>query len=129
MFDNLTNENVMLYAIKCYDTPNCVMSEFEEDFNRILYIKKSFTKYTRCSDLNARLILNHIMIIYNVFGIECATRLLFHRLDEDQYEYIKPFLIMLNYMPSVVKGIRGEDIISSDIPLNREIVTCLRTLS
>ena len=128
MFDNLNDENLLLYAIKCYDTPNCVMSEFNEDYSRIYLIKKLFTKYLNNSELNTRLILNHIVILYNVFGSEGATRLLFYNIKEEYYSLLKPFLILLNYMPDVVSGVNGEDIISSDISLNQEVVTCLRNL-
>lgn len=128
MFDDLNDENFMLYAVKCYDTPNCVMSEFEEDFNRIFLLKKIFTKYTNFGELNVRLILNHIVIIYNVFGVEGATRILFFVLKDDHYPLLKPFLILLNFMPNVVYGIKGQDIRSSDISLNQEIVSCLRVL-
>ena len=128
MFDNLNDENLMLYAIKCYDTPNCVMSEFHEDYSRIYLIKKLFTKYLNNSELNARLILNHIVIVYNVFGSEGATRLLFFHLKEEHYPLLKPFLILLHFMPDVVYGIDGKNVLSSEIPLEEEIVKCLRVL-
>lgn len=128
MFDNLNDDNLLMYAIKCYDTPNCVMSEFHEDYSRIYLIKKLFTKYLNNAELNARLILNHIVIVYNVFGSEGATRLLFFHLKEEHYPLLKPFLILLNFMPDVVYGIDGDDILSSQIALDEEIVRCLRAL-
>ena len=128
MFDDLNDANFMMYAIKCYDTPNCVTSEFQEDFNRIFLVKKLFTKYLNSGELNVRLILNHIVIIYNVFGVEAATRILFFQLKEDHYSLLKPFLIMLNFMPDVVYGIEGKNIRSADVPLDGEIVKCLRVL-
>jgi len=129
MFDQLNDSNILLYAIKCYDTPNCVMSEFEDDFNRIYRIKKAFTKYKKGKELNFQLILNHIVILYNVFGVECATRLLFYKLDVDHYSLVKPFLLALNYMPDAVFGIQNKNVLSSDIPLDKEIVECLRHLA
>ncbi len=128
MFDNLNDENLLMYAIKCYDTPNCVMSEFHEDYSRIYLLKKLFTKYLNNSELNTRLILNHIVIVYNVFGSEGATRLLFFHLKEEHYPLLKPFLILLNFMPDAVYGIDGVDILSSEISLDEEIVKCLRAL-
>ena len=128
MFDNLNDDNLLMYAIKCYDTPNCVMSEFHEDYSRIYLIKKLFTKYMNSSEPNTRLILNHIVIVYNVFGSEGATRLLFFHLKDEHYPLLKPFLILLNFMPDVVYGIDGVDILSSEIPLDEEIVKCLRAL-
>jgi len=128
MFGNLNDENLLMYAIKCYDTPNCVMSEFHEDYSRIYLLKKLFTKYLNNSELNTRLILNHIVIVYNVFGSEGATRLLFFHLKEEHYPLLKPFLILLNFMPDAVYGIDGVDILSSEISLDEEIVKCLRAL-
>jgi hypothetical protein len=128
MFDDLNDDNLLMYAIKCYDTPNCVMSEFHEDYSRIYLLKKLFTKYLNANELNVRLILNHIVIVYNVFGSEGATRLMFFHLKEEHYSLLKPFLILLNFMPDVIYGIDGKDILSADIPLEEEIVKCLRAL-
>jgi hypothetical protein len=66
--------------------------------------------------------------VYNVFGSEGATRLLFFHLKEEHYSLLKPFLILLNFMPDVIYGIDGKDILSADIPLEEEIVKCLRAL-
>mgnify|MGYP006273721215 CR=1 FL=1 len=127
MFDNLNDANYLLYAAKVYDKPNAVMSEFEEDLNRILYIKRLFTKYYATGVLKERLVMNHIVILYNVFG-DAATRLLFLKLDEKDYEVLKPFLILLNHMPEIVYGINGKNILSSDIHLDTGTVECLRFL-
>lgn len=118
----------MLYAAKVYDRPDAVMSEFEEDLNRILYIKRLLTKYYSTGFLKERLLLNHIVVLYNVFGVEAATRLLFFKLDERDYEVIKPFLIFLNYLPIVVHGIRGKDIITNEIKLDEHSIECLRKI-
>lgn len=128
MFDNLTDENISLFAAKAYDKPNAVMSEFEEDLCRILYIKRLLTKYYSTKILKDRLIMNHLVILYNVFGIEAATRLLFYRLDVSDLEIIKPFLMFLNFLPETVYGINGKDIITTEIRLNQDAVKCLRNL-
>lgn len=128
MFENLSDENFLLYAIKCYSSPNAIMSEFEEDLNRIQYIKRLITKYRDSGEFKGRLILNHIVVLYNVFGVDGATKILFFKLDERDYEIIKPFLVFLNYMPEVVYGIRGKNIRSSDIKLDQEAIKCLREL-
>lgn len=128
MIENLCDENFLLYAIKCYSKPNAVISEFEEDLNRIQYIKRLITKYRDSGEFKGRLILNHIIVLYNVFGVEGATRILFYKLEEKDYEIIKPFLVFLNYMPEVVYGIRGKNLRSSDIGLDQEAVKCLREL-
>jgi hypothetical protein len=128
MFHDLNDSNFMLYAAKVYDRPNAVMSEFEEDINRLLYIKRLLTKYYSSGVLKERLILNHIIVLYNVFGIEAATRLLFFKLDEKDYQVIKPFLIFLKFLPPVVYGISGRDILTSEILLDEGSLQCLANL-
>jgi len=128
MFDDLNDDNFLLYAIKCYSKPNAIMSEFEEDLNRIQYIKRLITKYRDSGEFKGRLILNHITVLYNVFGVEGATRILFFKLDEKDYEIIKPFLLFLNYMPIVVRGIRGKNYLSAQIEMDEEAVKCLKQL-
>lgn len=128
MFDDLTEDNFLLYAIKAFDSPSCVMSEFEEEMNRIQYIKRLFTKYYNGSELKDRLIINHLMVLYNVFGVEAATRILFYKLEEKDYSVLKTFLVFLNFMPARVRGIRGKDIIASDISLDVGTVRCLRKI-
>lgn len=128
MFHDLNDSNFMLYAAKVYDRPNAVMSEFEEDINRLLYIKRLLTKYYSTGVLKERLILNHIIVLYNVFGIEAATRLLFFKLDEKDYQVIKPFLIFLKFLPPVVYGISGRDILTGEILLDEGSLQCLANL-
>lgn len=128
MFHDLNDGNFMLYAAKAYDKPNAVMSEFEEDINRLLYIKRLLTKYYSSGILKERLILNHIIVLYNVFGIEAATRLLFFKLDEKDYQVIKPFLIFLKFLPPVVYGISGRNIITAEILLDEGSLQCLANL-
>jgi hypothetical protein len=72
--------------------------------------------------------LNHIIILYNVFGIEVATRILFCKVEEKDYEVLKTFLVFLNFMPDIVYGINGKNIISSDIQLDKGAVECLRNI-
>lgn len=126
MFENLDDDNYLLYAAKVYDKPNAVISEFEEDLSRILYIKRLLTKYYSTKVLKDKLMMNHIVVLYNVFGIEAATRLLFFKLEEKDYETIVPFLIYLNFLPKTVKGIKGIDIFTDTIKLNPEVIQCLR---
>jgi hypothetical protein len=128
MFHDLNDSNFTLYAAKVYDRPNAVMSEFEEDINRLLYIKRLLTKYYTSGVLKERLILNHIIVLYNVFGIEAATRLLFFKLDDKDYQVIKPFLIFLKFLPPVVYGISGRDILTCEILLDEGSLQCLANL-
>ncbi len=128
MFENLSETNVLLYAAKCYDKPNCVISEFDDDYKKIRYIKRLLQKYRLTGEIKQRLLLNHLIVLQNVFGIEASTRMLFFRIDERDYAALKTFLIYTSAMPEKIIGIRGSDIISSDIPLDPKIVDILRKL-
>lgn len=121
-FDDLNDENILLYAIKAYERPICIMSEFESDFKRVKYIKRLFGRFRASGDLKERNILNHIIVFYNVFGIPAATRLLFFKIDEKDHDLLKTFLVYLSFMPSEVQGIRGKDIQSFDIPIDINIL-------
>jgi len=126
MFDNLIEENILLFAAKSYDKPNCIHSEFEEDYKKIRYIKRLLQRYRMNGKIKERLILNHLIVLQNVFGIEASTRMLFFRIDQRDWSSLKTFLIFTSAMPKIVRGIRGENIISSDIPLEHYIVSILR---
>jgi len=128
IFDDLNDENFLLYAMKAYSSPYCIMSEFESDLKRIKYLKRLFRRYKVTKILKERLILNHIILLYNVFGVEAATRTLFFKIDENNYDILKTFLIYLNYMPNKVKGINGTDIDSSDILLDMDVADILRKI-
>jgi hypothetical protein len=128
MFDDLNDENFTIYAMKSYNSPNCIMSEFEGDLKRTKYLKKLFRKYKKSNILKERLILNHIILVYNVFGIEAATRILFYKIDDRDYDILKTFLLYLNYMPERVFGIRGNNIDSSTIMVDLNIAEILRKL-
>jgi hypothetical protein len=126
-FDDLTNDNILLYAAKAYDKPNCIMSEFKEDMKRFNYLKRLFKRYRKVGELREQLVLNHLVVIYNVFGPEVATRLLFFKMSKDDYSALKTYLLFLSCMPERVKGIKGHDIISSEIPVDMTIADILRT--
>jgi hypothetical protein len=128
MFDDLTEDNYLLYAMKAYMSPHYIMSEFEGDLKRTKYLKRLFRRYKITNYLKERLILNHLILLYNVFGAEPTTRILFFRIDECDYDVLKTFLIYLNYMPDVVKGINGKDIISSDILIDMNVADILRKI-
>lgn len=128
MFEDLNNENFILYAMKAYDRPNCLMSEFKEDMKRFNYLKRLFHKYRKASELKEQLVLNHLVVVYNVFGPEPATRMLFYRMSKDDYSALKTYLLFLNTMPNVVKGIKGHDIVSSDIEVDMTIAEVLRKI-
>lgn len=127
-FENLTDENIMLYAAKAYDRPNCIMSEFTEDMKRLNYLKRLFRRYHKHGEMRERLILNHIVVLYNIFGPEVTTRILFYNANKEDYSILKTYLLFLNLMPERVWGINGKDIISSDIPVDMKIAEVLRNL-
>ena len=128
MFDDLTDDNFIMYAMKAYESPQCLMSEFEGDLKRTKYLKRLFRKYKATKILKERLILNHLILLYNVFGAEAATRILFYRIDEKDYDVLKTFLLYLNFMPDRVLSINGKDIISSNINVDLKIADILRQL-
>ena len=124
-FHELNDDNIVYFAMKNYTNPSCTgIEEFQEDFNRFKYVKRLFNRYQSTGTLRERLILNHIITIYNVFGIEPSTRIFFNRLDETQYSLIKTFLVYLNFFPE--KNFDGIDIVK--IPLDSKIIKILRSL-
>jgi len=125
MLDDLNDDNFMIYAMKCYNAPNCIMSEFENDIKRTKYLKRLFRRYKVTKSLKERLILNHIILLNNVFGHQAVARILFYRIDERDYDVLKTFLTYLNIMPDVIYGIRGKTIHTADIPLDENIVEIL----
>jgi hypothetical protein len=128
MFDDLNEDNFMMYAMKCYESPNCIMSEFEGDIKRTKYLKRLFRRYKVTKTLKERLILNHIILLNNVFGPEVTSRILFYRIDERDYDILKTFLSYLNIMPDYIVGIRGKNINSADIQVDMNIAEILRTI-
>jgi len=128
MFEELNEDNFMMYAMKCYESPNCVMSEFEGDIKRTKYVKRLFRRYKVTKTLKERLILNHIILLNNVFGPEVTSRILFYRIDERDYDILKTFLSYLGIMPEMVWGINGKNIRSADIPVDMNIAEILRTI-
>ena len=128
--NKLDESNFLLYAAKHYDNAQCFDTvEFYEDLNRFKYLKRLFNKYREGGELKERLILNHIMVLYNLFGTLATTRMLFLKLRG--YEsYFTPFLVFLNYLPDVIIGIGIENktIHTSDIKLDTHIVEALRKI-
>jgi hypothetical protein len=129
MFDNLTSENILLYTVKAYEKPNCIMSEFKQDVKRFNYLKRLFLRYRKYDELRERLVINHLVVIYNVFGVEVATRILFYKIHKDDYSALKTYLLFLNYMPEIIRGIKDEDIFSSDIAVDMKIAEVLRQIN
>ena len=97
--DNLTESNLLLYAAKHYYNPRFSdIDEFYEDLKRFKYVKRLVNRYLDDKDLSERLILNHLIVIFNAFGIEPSINMLKVKLDERHWSVIKPFLIFLKYI-------------------------------
>ena len=127
MFDNLTHANVALYEAKYYDNPHCTTEdEYLEDINRIKYLKILFNRYRTKKILKDRLIMNHLIILFNVLEPQACTRILFLKINKSDWSCLKPFLLYLNYLPDVVEPIDGKRIITNEIPLDQGIIDILR---
>lgn len=100
MHYELTEDNFVLFAMKHYDNPNCKgLSEFKDDLKRFSYLKKLFKKYKPGSTAKERLILNHIVVLNNLFG-KATVKMLFFKIDEGNWPQLKSFLLFLNIMPA-----------------------------
>ena len=125
-FKKLTEENYQIYAMQHYDNQECnSVEDLYEDINRIKYVKRLFRRYVKKDELRERLIINHIVSLSNVFGVEPATRLLFFKIENELWPILKTFLVLLSYMPERLKD---PEVISSDIPLDERIVNTLRKI-
>lgn len=126
MFDDLNDDNFLIYAMKAYESPNTILSEFEDDLKRIKYVKRLIKKYKATGDLKERLILNHIIVLSNVFGVEAAVRMLFFKFDDEDYHILKTFLLFLNYMPNIIQSINGQEINTKDVTIDLYVANKLR---
>jgi hypothetical protein len=123
--EKLSENNFLLYAMNHYDNPQChSLAEFEEDIKRFLYLKKLISRYKNNTELRERLILNHIIVLYNVFG-EHATRMLFFKIEESHWDTLVTFLLYLNRMP---EEIAEYNIVLSDVKLDEVIISELRKI-
>jgi len=118
--DVLTDDNFELYAAKHYNNPRCIdIKEFYEDLARFKYLKRLIGRYKEKGELQERLILNHLITIHNVFIIEEATAMCFHKIEHTMWPTLKTFLLYLNYIP--------EDQYN-DIPVDLNVVKVLQKL-
>lgn len=128
MIENLTEDNFLLQCAKYYKNIQCQNTEeFLTDLRHIKYIKKLITRYITKKTLDERLVLNHIIILNNVFGPEFLSRLLYLKL-ESQFEQIKPFLLYLRLLPDTIQGVNGKDINTVLIKMDWDIVNKLRRI-
>ncbi len=120
LFDELNNDNFLLYASKYYDNKQCTeVEEFYEDLNRFKYLKRLLRRYETNGELQERLILNHLIVLFNVFGIVHAKRMTFYKTDASSLSTLKTFLVYLNYL-------KEDEYV--EIPLDPRIIKVLRNL-
>lgn len=125
LLEKLTENNFLLYAMHHYDNPQChSVAEFEEDLKRFLYLKKLFTRYQQNDELRERLILNHIIVLYNIFG-EAATQMLFYKIEEKYWSTLVTFLVYLGRMPDELPNF---GVSLSDIELDEKVIKALRNI-
>ena len=129
IFDDLNDDNFLMYAMREYNNMHCTdVEEFYDDLKKIKYIKRLFNIYTNTGQLKERLILNHLIVFYNVFSVQAGTRILFYKIEKDFWPILKTFLIFLDRMPEKIDSIRGETVRASDILLDDGIITRLRSI-
>ena len=129
IFDDLNEDNYLMYTMREYNNIQCTdIEEFYDDLKKIKYIKRLFNIYKNNGQLKERLILNHLIIFYNVFNVESGTRILFYKIEKEFWPMLKTFLIFLDRMPDKIESIRGVTVRSSDIKLDDGIVTRLRSI-
>lgn len=110
----------MLFAAKNYTNLQCMTTEeFDEDLQKFKYIKRLFNRYETTGELSERLILNHLIVLYNVFGINAANQMMFYKIDKKNWPLLKTFLVYLNYLP--------EDQYV-EIPLDQKVIEVLRKI-
>lgn len=115
----LSEDNFLVYAMRHYDNQQChSITEFEEDLKKFLYIRKLLNRYKKDGDLKERLILNHIIVLYNLFG-DASTEMLFFKIEKEYWPALVTFLVYLNRIPEER---------SADIVLDQNIVSVLRKI-
>jgi len=120
MFKKITSENVNIYAIKHYENPHCENEkEFYDDMKKFKYIKRLLRKYKETNVLKERLILNHIIVLRNLFGPEACVTLLLYKIQQEYLSTLKSFLLYLNM-------IREDEL--SEIEENIQILEVLKEL-
>ena len=127
-FDDLNEKNFLLYAMKEYNNPQCTeVEEFNDDLKKIKYIKRLLNQYVSEGVLKERLLLNHIIVFYNVFPPAAATRILFFKIEEKFWPMLKPFLFYLKLMPEdKIESIMGKEIRTNEILMDQGVIDSLR---
>lgn len=129
MKGKLDDNNFFLYAAHHYSNPCVDEQEFMDDLNRIKNIRRLFGRYEKHGDLKERLIINHLMVLYNVFEHKAMTRMLAFKLY-DQLHILKPFLMLLNYWPERIENIGADNLTirSNEVVMDMRVVEVLRKI-
>ena len=129
MKGKLDDSNFFLYAAHHYSNPCVDQQEFLDDLNRIKNLRRLFGRYEKHGELKERLILNHLMVLYNVFEHRALTRMLVFKLY-DQLHILKPFLLLLNYWPELVENIGTDNLTirSNEVVMDMRVVDVLRKI-
>ena len=128
-FQNLTNDNIELYCVQNYDNPQCLSYEdYQNDMRRFKYIKRLLNQYRNSNILKIRLLLNHIIMIYNLFNNDAATRILFFKTTPEDWDILKTLLVFLNRLPNSIVGINNSTINTIDIKSNTNIEKMLKDI-
>ena len=99
LFSELNEENFLLFAIKNYENPQAVTKEdFEKDLNHFRYIKRLLKRYKNSGELKTHLLINHFIILYNIFG-DAATPMFFYKIEDNLWSSVKTFIVFLNRLP------------------------------
>lgn len=121
-FDELNEDNYIIFAIKNYDNPqSSTIEDFEEDMQRFKWIKRLLKRHKTSGSLNLHLLINHFIILYNVFG-DAATPLLFYKLDKEFWSIVKTFIVYLGRLPDYPKSTLHE------IPIDNNCLTQLNKI-
>jgi hypothetical protein len=123
--EKLTDDNFLVFAMHHYDNPQChSLNEFDDDIKKFIYLKKLIYRYKNTGELKERLIINHIVVLHNIFGT-VTTRMLFFKIEESLWPQLVTFLVFLNRMPEEIPefGIK-----LSDISLDEKIIAVLRKI-
>ena len=126
----ISEENFIIYAARYYNNPSCsTEADFLQDVNKIKFIVKMFKRYEKDGVINERLVLNHIILLYNVFDREAATRMLVLKC-QDHLSTLKPFLVLLNFWPDKIEhvGAHGAIIHGTDVMMDQFLVDKLRKI-
>lgn len=124
----LTDENFLLFAAKHYRNPLISTEEFLEDLLHLKYIKKLATRYFESGELKDRLLLNHIIVLSNVFPPEILCKILWLKMEEKYLTVIKPFLVLLQVLPDKLYNVNGQVIDTTLISMEPKVVTALREI-